>query len=423
MMMNRQSKILVLVLVVLAGLVFSTARADDTLNLEDGRTLHGQIVRELEGYIWFRYEVGGIERTQMFKPGEIAEVVRDAEPSDPVKKAEDGSDQVPVDIVGGAPRAAVITLGEGGSKDMVGIYITAHILKQLIPLLEAEHIDIVVFRVNSGGGMLLEIQRLSDVIQNEYKPRFRVVAWIESAISAAAMTSHCIEEIYLMPQGSYGACTGWSGALVAVKGRELEEVLYMMEKISARGNHDPKIMRSMQIMKPLSFDVDPETGDLTWYNSLDGEHIVNPEGRILTFNARTAEEAHFSAGTAATVEELGRLMGYEEVEWVGEKVPGVEYPVCQAERVNREFRAKTYENQKRTNEYLVIYRQAISMAQSTPREDRGKFVGRARQYLNRIKSMVKTTPNFALLTFNMTDMDQFKEWVERQEKLLRDLMK
>src|SRR5690606_34230378 len=141
------------------------------------------------------------------------------------------------------PRIAVISLGEGGDKDMVGLFMTAEALKRAIPLLEKDNVTDVVFRIQSGGGALLEIQKLSDVIHNEFKPRFRVVAWIKSAISAAAMTAHCIEDIYFTSDGNYGACTGWYGQLTAVKGRDLEEVLYMMEKISARGKHDPKIMR------------------------------------------------------------------------------------------------------------------------------------------------------------------------------------
>src|ERR1041384_4869288 len=136
----------------------------------------------------------------------------------------------------GVPRAAVISLGDH-DKEMVGQFITADSLDRCIPLLEKEHIDIVAIRINSGGGALLEIQKLSDEIEFKFKPKFRTVAWIEHAISAAAMTAHCMEEIYLMPGASYGACTGWYGQLTAVKGRDLQEVLYMMEKISARGKH------------------------------------------------------------------------------------------------------------------------------------------------------------------------------------------
>lgn len=440
-MRTRTSTIgsLLISLAILLGVVSTPAQAD-TLRLKDGRVLEGSVAREQGGYIWFKYKVGGLESTQMFSPADIQRLDRDsttptpkpaeevkpaekpaptdapAEPAKPVEKPAPGAAQR-----SGAPRAAVITLGEGGEKDMVGLFITAHALEEAIPYLEKEKIDIVVFRVNSGGGALLEIQKLSDVIESQYKPKFRVVAWIESAISAAAMTSHCMEEIYLMRRGNYGACTGWSGQLVAVKGRQLEEVLYMMEKISARGKHDPQIMRAMQIMEPLSCTID-ENGDVHWFQNLDGEYIVNPKERILTFNSETALKYKFSKGTADTIEELGKAMGYTEINWVGKQIPGVQYPVCAAEELQRSFRAKTAEAQERFREYVDTYRTSVSVAQGLPVEERGKFVQRARQALDNIKRMVKENPNFALLTLGMLP-EEFKDWADQRDEELRKLLK
>ncbi len=419
--------LLAVIAMVLTMAIFPASAIADTLHMKDGRTLEGTVVKEIEGYVWFKFMVGGIEQTQMFRPSDISSIKRDVpgeaqEPSEPEIEAvmpnESGEEQA---FVPGVPRIAIITLGEEGGKDMVGIYMTAYALKEALPLLEKEHVTDVIFRINSGGGALLEIQRLSDVIQNEYKPRFRVIAWIESAISAAAMTSHAVEDIYMMPQGNYGACTGWSGQLVAVKGRQLEQVLYMMEKISARGGHDPKIMRAMQIMEPLSCTIE-DNGDVTWYqNETDGEYLVNPKGRILTFNSQDAERYHFSKGTAATYEELGKLLGYDEYEWVGELIPGEPFPISKAERLQREFRAKTFEDQERTREYFDRYGSSIAAAQGTPRADRGKFVNRARKALNQLVRMVKNNPNLALFTFNMMP-DQFPLWEEEQRELLRQLM-
>ncbi|MBX3376653.1 MAG: hypothetical protein KF678_06585 [Phycisphaeraceae bacterium] len=411
-----------------------TARAD-TLTLKDGRTLEGEVARELNGYIWFKYKVGGLETTQMFSPAEITKLERttgtpaktdtpaakpsdQTRPSDPAKPSTRPAPGTSAKL-SSAPRAAVITLGEGGDKDMVGLYMTADAIERAIPLLEKEKVEIVVFRINSGGGALLEIQKLSDVIELKYKPKFRVVAWIESAISAAAMTAHCIEEIYFMPKGNYGACTGWSGQLVAVKGRQLEEVLYMMERISARGKHDPKIMRSMQIMDPLSCNID-ENGDVQWFQNDSGTFLVNPKDRILTFNSETASKYKFSRGTASTIEELGKLMGYTELVWVGKEVPGVPYPICEAEELQRQFRAKTYMDTLRLREYWDTYQTNVGVARSVPFEERGKFVARARGALDNIKRMVKNNPNLALFQFNMLE-EQFKEWVEEREEELRRL--
>lgn len=424
---------LVAALVLWAGA--SSAMAADRVVLKDGRTFEGTIQQELEGYIWFRYKVGGVEQTQIFKPEDIASIVRDAarEPEAPAPGGPDatnrdaskaGAPAAREDRGGsGVPRIAILSLGEPGGKDMVGMYMAAKPLHDAIPLLEEDGVDVVVMKIQSGGGYLFEIQRLSDVIHNEYKPRFRTVAWIESAISAAAMTAHCLEEIYFMPQGHYGACTGWSGDLVAVKDRELENVLYMMERISARGGHDKQIMRSMQIMEPLSATID-ENGRVHWYNdATSGKILVNPEGRVLTFNSKQAEELKFSKGTAATKEELARLMGYQEVEWVGVDKPGSLYPISRAEELQRAYRAQVYRDETSLREYFTLYQQNIAIAQGTQdKKERGQFVGRARQQLEKIKRMIKNNPNFVIV-LGMNTEEEFKDWVDQQERMLRDLMR
>ncbi|MBL8760037.1 MAG: hypothetical protein JNL50_01925, partial [Phycisphaerae bacterium] len=341
------------------------ARADkDKIYLKDGRVLEGKITKELDGYVWFLQDNNGITHEEFFKPGDIDKIVRAGEggdaakPADEAKPAEKGEPKAKP-RAGDTPRAAILTL-----EDTVGIQFAAKPLKDAIPLLEKEGVNVVVLKVKSGGGLLLEIQRISDVIHKDYKGRFRTVAWIESAISAAAMSSHCLEEIYFMPNGNYGACTGWSGALQAVKGRGLESVLLMMENISARGGHAKEIMRAMQISGrdevlteleieapsgKLSADIDPTTGKVTWYQDHSGKHILNPVANIyiLTFNAPDAEKFKFSRGTAATKEELAKMMGYQEIEWVGKPMKGYAWPVSEAEEMQIKWRADITEAEAR----------------------------------------------------------------------------
>lgn len=419
----------------------AVAEGEDVVRLKNGQELRGEIVRELAGSVWIKVE-GGLGEPRFVTASEIESIIRDAEHPAPVTPtpATEPATSRPEPIAApkadvstpkpdaAAPRsfarrAAVITLGEGGGKDMVGMYMTAHPLREAIPLLEKENIDTVVFRINSGGGALLEIQRLSDVIQEEYKPRFTVVAWIESAISAAAMTAHVIEDIYFTPEGNYGACTGYRGALDAMEGRELEEVIYMMEKISARGKKAPEIMKSMQHFRyPLSCDID-ENGEVHWYQNETGEHIVNPEGRILTFDSQEALRYRFSKGTAATLDELAQAMGLTEVEWVGEKIKGIPWPVCRAERLQMDYRNKVAEDEERLYEYWYEYQAAVEIAQAQQDpQTRGKFVAKAREGLYKIRDMVRNNPNFTLFVFNMTEK-QFWDWFQEQEDLLRELMR
>lgn len=404
----------------------------DKITLKDGRVLEGTITRELQGYVWFKVTVGGIEQEFTFSPDDIVTIERDAQSTPKPEDAKPADDAAATSEPRrtGVPRLAILTL-EG----MVGMQMAAKPLEDAIEDLKKDGVTDVILKVNSGGGYLAEIQRLSDVIHNKYKKEFRTVGWIESAISAAAMSSHCLEEIYFMPNGNYGACTGWSGALTAVKGRELESVLLMMEKISARGNHPIAIMRAMQISADpqelstlqiappsgalsASFDAD---GDVQWYqDSTSGQYVLNPKGeiKILTFNAQEAERFKFSRGTAANKDELARLMGYNEVEWVGKEKPGYLWPVSKAEERQLRWREEVSEAEGRFGEYVQKYQLAVANAQSSgDRQGRAAFVNRARQALETLKQIARKHPNFVLF-YNLTP-DFFAE----QEELLRRLMR
>ncbi|MEI7658602.1 MAG: hypothetical protein WCK33_11115 [Phycisphaerae bacterium] len=413
------------------------AMALDRLTLKDGTVLEGTVTREIDGTIWFKYSIAGVEQTKMFTATEYSALVRDAgsapskeEAAKPVPSPEAGKQSKP-NPRPGVPRAAVVTLGETRDEkqgDMVGIYMTSYALEQMLPMLEEEvgndGTGVVVLRVNSGGGALLEIQKISDTIHEKYKKKFRTVGWIDSAISAAAMSILCVEEIYFANKANFGACTGYSGRLVAIKGLQLERVLVMMEKISARGGYDPLIMRSMQIEQPVSATRLPDGTIKFFADSTSGEIIVNRDKEILTLNAETAIKIGFSKGTASTIEELTKAMGYTELQWVGEDVKGSLYPISKAEKWNIAYRKQAKNDEDRTQEYFAKYQMNVQAAASEQtREGRARFIGRARAALEQIKAMIRNNPNFIMFALGMNDEEEYKKWLEEQEKLLRDMMR
>jgi hypothetical protein len=419
-------------------LVTGIARAD-TLKLKDGRTLTGTVTRETNGYIWFKYKIGDLEQERMFGPTDIVDLKRDAGATPTAEEAktpdaptqEKTDDATPAEkYPPGVKRIAVLT-----AEGMVGMQMASKSLEDAIPLLEQEGVTDVIYKVNSGGGFLLEIQKISDVLHLKYKPKFKTVAWIESAISAAAMSSYCLEEIYFMPNGNFGGCTGWFGDGTAVKGRGLEEVLLMMEKISARANRPVSIMRAMQIrgatdvmdelqISPpsgeLSATINPQTGEVTWSQDQRGQHIINPRHgvEILTFDAIEAEKFRFSAGTAATHEDVARKMGYSEFVFVGKPVKGIAWPVSKAEEMQMEWRKGISEAQANFDRLRISYQTSVQQAQSSQdRQTRGSFVNRARGHLNSLKTIAKKFPIFVMF-YNLN-----KDFFDQEEERLRALMR
>lgn len=427
---KRVTRLVLCVLAVFLGQWLTTpdALAADRVTLKDGKVVEGSIIRELDGNVWIKVSVSGIEQERFYAAAEVKGIEREAPVvASETEDAHTGALPPPVPVTGarpGVPRAAVITLGDEVNGNIVGVYMTADILKRAIPELERElgtdGTGIVVLRVHSGGGLLLEVQKLSDIIHNEYKKRWRTVGWIDSAISAAAMTAHCLEEVYFTSQGNYGACTAFAGTLdAAVEDRPLEEILAQMERISARGGHNPLIMRSMQIQDPLSATITRD-GDVRYFPDLtSGEFIVNRDKEILTFNANSAAKVKFSRGTADTLPALTKLLGYQEIDWVGDRVKTVPWPVSKAEKMQMDYRRKVHDDEELTAQYFDSYNINIEAAQGAQDDTRAKFVGKAKVWLQKIKDMVRNNPNQALLKWG--GEEEYKKWLEQQEKLMRDL--
>ena len=415
-----------LVLLAVAFLGTGRALAVDRVTLKDGTVVEGTIYQEHEGYVWIKTTIAGIEQKQYFAPEKIAKV----EKGIGAPEAAPAAASAAAAKSGGAkaPKALVLSMGDRfNHKDMVGIFMNAHPVEMAIPTLEKElgtdRTGVLVLRISSGGGSIAEIQPINDLIHTQLKPRFRTVAWIDSAISAAAMSALVCDEIYFTTRGNFGACTGFYGSLdKPVEGFELEKVLAQMEETSRLGGWDPILMRAMQIQQPVSADID-ENGNVKFYpDAHSGAIRVNEEGRILTLSADLALKIKFSRGTADTLEELTKLMGYQELGWVGEKVKGIAWPVSRAERMQMEFRDRSFTDQTRLNEYNTKLMANLNAAAQVPKDQRAKFVGPALDALEKIKGMVRNNPNFSWQVFGRPGQ-LFWDWIAAIEKQARDLLK
>lgn len=418
--LNRLS---ILCVAVVALLAMTGNALADKLHLKDGRTLEGTITSETKDYVYFTLKVGGIEHTDIFLMSDIKEIERDSitnpTPAPAGTTAPGAASKNSKND--GVHRICILNFGPpsvwgGQYDDMVGLEVSAAAFERALPVMKRDGVTDVVIRINSGGGALLEIEKFHAVFE-KYKQNFRTVCWVESAISAAAMSPWVIEEFYMMPNGSIGACTGWSGNLVAVKGVDLAEVLLMMEKASKKANRNPAIMRSMQILEPLSVTIDPVTGKVTWYqDESSGTDLVNPKDHILTFNAADAVKYKFAKAIALSKEELAEAMlgpGVEYV-WAGREA---------SELVDNSIRTNDKAN-KEAIEVVVKYVRAIAAAtQLQDPQERGAEVGRARKMLNQLEAWVKQNPNLEFFLAQYAGALLSREWFTIQRELLRDLMR
>jgi hypothetical protein len=409
---------------VAATLAATTNALADKLHMKDGRVLEGTITSESSEYVRFKMKVGGIEHSDIYLMSDIKSIERDSvvnptpAPAGGDKTATPAS--APKVPAGDVHRIAILNFGppstwsnECGST--VGAEISAASFERAIPMLKRDHVTDVVIRVNSGGGLLAELAPFHKVF-GEYKTSFRTVVWVESAISCAAMSPWILEEFYMLPNGNIGACTAWGGALKAVQGWPLDQLLIDMEEISKKANRDPKIMRAMQIQEPLSATIDPVTGNVQWFQDTSGEKLLNPPGQILTFNSVDAVKYKFAKAIAADKEQLASAMLGQGVEfvWAGREA---------ADYIDNQMRTNDKAN-KEAIEVVVKYVRAIQEAASIQdREERGAAVGRAKRMLNQLESWVKQNPNQQFLLGGYVGALLDREWFVIQRERLKELMK
>lgn len=169
--------------------------------------------------------------------------------------------------------------------------------------------QVIVLHIDSPGGLVTEGDQIHASLV-ELKKRHRVVAWIKKAISAGAYTSlHC-DEIYFEKVGNLGAITMFSGT-TAISGDQLDAWLDQVGDVCELGGRSPWIGRAMVSNAPLlSYDRDAD-GNVTWYDTLEGEFDLSDEVQNLSLTAETAVHCKFAGGIADTRRELVELLGYK----------------------------------------------------------------------------------------------------------------
>ncbi len=310
------------------------AFAEDVIHLKSGKTLTGEIVSETEDMIEFLVSVGSIKNTFVLWTGDIESIERDGEGSD----AEDTSvttvrdadqintisntdvDEIDADLTN--KRVFVIPLHGG-----VGETFRVEQLRQAVDAARPYDPDVIVLIINSPGGLLSEVYLLRDYLR-EVREEFRIVAWIESAISAAAMTAFNCREMYFKKSGHIGAATGWLPSTgKAMEGYALLQWLDSARDIFEQTEYSPHIAQAM-IKHDYYLSADREvlpSGEIrvTWYEDDSGEFVLSRPGENLVLSASEALKFGISLGTAnnnAEMAEILNLDGWVEVSDDGRKI-------------------------------------------------------------------------------------------------------
>ncbi|MSR33616.1 MAG: hypothetical protein EXS12_02270 [Phycisphaerales bacterium] len=232
-------------------------------------------------------------------------------PAIPVAKPADASssaaksDATKLGVVEKDTRRQVFILPLGG---MVGVGLRHQEMEKIEK--EADKFgpgQIIVIRINSGGGLVTEGDDIADSL-TRMRDKHRVVAWIEVAISGAAFTAMHCREIYFLKTGTLGSITMYEG-VKSVEGKVLEAWIARVAEVSEGAGRNAQVGRCM-VYSPLvvSYTKDAKSGKVTFFENDTGEHMLSDDKDNLTFTEDVALDCGFSQGTADTEEELFKIM-------------------------------------------------------------------------------------------------------------------
>ena len=201
--------------------------------------------------------------------------------------------------------------------EMVGTYFRDTEITRLVEHVEENYGlgQIIILEIDSGGGAVHIWDKIRQVVF-EARDRHRFIAWIKSAGSGAAATAFVCDEIYYKSYGYVGAITMYSGSLEnPVPDWQMDGWVRELESVLARTSHTPMVAGSMVRSKyNFSYDIDPETGEFTYYDNEFGDHVLSKTGRNMMLSAAEALHSGLSDGTADTGEQLAPFLDLEE--WV-----------------------------------------------------------------------------------------------------------
>jgi len=188
--------------------------------------------------------------------------------------------------------------------------------------------QIIILRINSGGGSVTEGDRISKSL-SRIREKHRLVAWLEEAISGAAFTAMHCPEIYFMKIGTMGSITKFSGdgsgGQKSAEGADLQAWIERVAEVAEGGGRNGQVGRAM-VYSPIvvSYTKDPKTGKVTFFPDKSGEVVLSDEKDNLTFNADRAMDCGYINGVADTPEELFAAMqlapGTYEVNDAGKRI-------------------------------------------------------------------------------------------------------
>ena len=292
--------------VILTGVLSVLAQAShaDTLITADGRELEGKVVSQGADKVVFDVHKGTSVLQMVFKASEVKKITLGALAA-PASKAAPTPAPAPASqpVVPAGPTYFIIPI-----KQEVGVYVTAAYIEQALKDADRLKATVVVLEVDSPGGLTGEAVKIIDSLCKAKD--IRLVAYIKSAISAAAIISLSCKEIYLDERATIGGALSF--AMGPALPEEINEKMQSIWRASCRsaaemGGHQSILAEGM-VDKDIEIQIVQQNGRPLVKEGL-GSNMLKRKGKLLTMTAKEAIACGLANGIVAGYDDLGARLG------------------------------------------------------------------------------------------------------------------
>lgn len=194
----------------------------------------------------------------------------------------------------------------------------------------AEGAQILIFEIDSPGGLLVQSMNLAQAIAALDPTRVRTVAYVPSmALSGAAIVALGCDEIYLHPDAKFGDAgaifaAGAEGKFERVPEKLLSPIRVGLQGLAEKKNRPVAVVEAMADRKLIVYQVTHRDNGNTWYMSeaeihaSNGEWIQGPQVRetngelLLTVDGRRAHELKIAQSPVQDADQLKTRLGVPE---------------------------------------------------------------------------------------------------------------
>jgi ATP-dependent protease ClpP protease subunit len=226
----------------------------------------------------------------------------------------------------------------------VGTSMLAANLEKVLADAETRSPSVVVLQMDSPGGSVAEVDRLVKVI-TAHKKQLRIVVWIHKAISAAAITSLSVDDIYVKKGAIFGAATAFRVTREGTAA-DIEEKMQSAWRATGRsaaelGNHSSMLAEGM-IDAEIGIYLRKAAGKPPELLAQEapGTSVVKRPGKLLTLTASEAVDCGLARAAVEDLDELGKALGFagwKPCEGIG--VALADWWEARLETVNKEWKA------------------------------------------------------------------------------------